>query len=498
MNRYVPQQYPDLASALHACVDGDEVVLDTSGAIPLPGILCAKEGITIRAAPGRKPVLDHTDARWASPQDGLRLATADNWTFRGLTFRDRMGISAAVSASGTGLVFEDCVFEGSKTSLRGNWSGTVRRCDFRQIQTLASSSSGAVRFESCRFVLCNVNGLLNLTGGDSSVEHCTFSRCVAGSSFLNLVSAAVVRANTALQCGAQLSTGMAIFEGRDVCSFNNAWESEADTLFSGDGVVADNIEVDPRHVHPVLDLRLRSDSPLIGAAPATEVELDRNAEAFLSPPSIGAHESARLGGVSVESLTSLLVSMTGGVPNNAACLNRESWRLSTAAGVRSAVAEVSEVEAGVFRLTLHPGLSAGQAYGLRLSPGGYGPDDEAFLPSAELVPGYRLRPYRNIAAVLNAMGAQFFALVGRPEATIARDVLPQDETIFVDSTRLFPPAGELVTREYWITYRWKTDGAFHGVRFRHPRLVAVPTGTRVVLDERGVVTGRRVGDSLIF
>ncbi|HRE87675.1 MAG TPA: right-handed parallel beta-helix repeat-containing protein [Myxococcota bacterium] len=491
MIRYVPQQYPDLASALHACVDGDEVVLDTSGAVPLPGILCTKEGITIRAAPGRRPVLDHTDARWASPQDGLRLATADNWTFRALTFRDRMGISAAVSASGAGLVFEDCAFEGSKTCLRGNWSGIVRRCDFRQIQTLASSSSGAVRFESCRFLLCDVNGLLNLTGDDSSVEHCTFSRCVAGSSFLNLVSAAVVRANTALLCRVQPSTGMAIFEGRDICTFNNAWESEADTLFGGAGVVADNIEVDPRHVHPVLDLRLRSDSPLIGAAPATDTELDRNGESFLSPPSIGAHESARLGEVIVESLTSLLVSTTGGVPNEAACLNRESWRLSTAAGIRSAVAEVAVVEPGVFRLTLHPGLSAGQAYSLRLSPRGYGADDEAFQPPAELVPSYRLRPYRNIAAVLNAMGAQFFALVGRPEATIVRDVLPQDETIFVDSTRRFPSSGELVTREYWIAYQAKTDGAFHGVSFRHPRLVAVPAGTRVVLDERSVVVGCR-------
>lgn len=493
MIRYVPQQYPDLASALHACVDGDEVVLDTSGAIPMAGLVCTKEGITVRAAPGRRPVLDHTDAAWASPKIGLRLQTADGWTFRGLTFRDRKGESGALSCSGDDLLIEDCFFEGSAACLRGTWSGVVRRCDFRRIQTSVSETSGAARFEACRFLLCDVLRLLELTGAMSSVEHCTLVRCVSGGGEVvgdNLVEAAVVRANTALQSRAQHPlTSKTLWLGRDICTFNNTWESEADTLFGGAGVVADNIEVDPRHVHPVLDLRLRSDSPLIGAAPATDTELDRNGESFLSPPSIGAHESARLGEVSAESLSSLLVSTTGGVPNEAACLYRESWRLSTAAGIRSAVAEVAVVEAGVFRLTLHPGLSAGQAYDLRLSPGGYGADDEAFLPPAELVPSYRLRPYRNIAAVLSAMGAQFFALVGRPEATIVRDVLPQDETIFVDSTRLFPPSGELVTREYWITYQSKTDGAFHGVSFRHPRLVAVPAGTRVVLDERGAMAG---------
>jgi hypothetical protein len=494
MIRYVPQQYPDLASALHASASGDEVVLDTSASIPLNGVQSALDNITVRAAPGRRPVLDHTEAYWASPMHGLRLGSADGWTFQGITFRDRRGASAAVFCNGDGLLFEDCTFEGSSACLRGNWSGVVRRCDFRRVQqSVATTTSAGVRFEACRFIACEVFELLTLPGDETAVEHCTLVRCTAGDEETidgaNLVEAEVVRANTALECRARdPESSRAIFRGTTVCTFNNAWQCDADALFAGDDVVADNMEVDPRHVHPLIDQRLLPDSGLIGAAVGTAVEFDRAGGAFLAPPSVGAHESARLGAITVESLTSIVAAVSGGVPDLAACLDRESWSLATPSGVRVAVMEVARVgETDALRLTLHPAMSAGQGYVLRLSPAGYGWNTAGFTPGSELFVPYPWRRYRNIAAVMNAIGIGLFRVGGRSEATIIRDFLPTDRTIFVDSTRDFPPAGTLVSRDYRMTYVSKTDGAFHGVIVLQPRIVAIPAGTRVVVDERRVV-----------
>ncbi len=477
--RYVPEQYPDFTTALLACVSGDEIVLNTSGAVPLLGLSASSlNNITVRAGTGRTPVLDHSDL--PSGGIGLTLGAADGWTFRGIRFRDRNGGSASLSCFGSDLTVEDCVFEGCDFALRGNWDGIVRRCDFRSVLQAVSTSSGEVRFESCRFFNCEVLELLALPAG--TVENCTMMRCRATN---GLVLAVRVCGCAAQECEAA-GVGDALLLGSTECSYNNAWLCTADTLFDG-GLVDSNTELDPLHVHPLLDLRPQPGSPLVAGCPSS-TELDRFGMAFLSPKAVGAHEAARLSTVSAESLTSVVVSFAGGVPDAEACLDREAWTLTTPTGVQVAVSEVAAFGPTGFRLTVHPSLSMGEPYTLRVAPADYGADEASFTPSTALPASpYPWRRYRNIAAVQNAVGRQFLALVGRADALLVRDFLPGERSIFVNSTLDFPSSGTLWLRDFRVSYISKTDGAFHGVAEEAYRLVAVPAGSRAVLDERSVI-----------
>ncbi len=489
MIRHVPEQYTDFASALMVAAEGDEIVLNTSTAVPLLGLTSGVNNITVRAGTGKTPVLDHSDL--PSGGIGLTLGTATGWLFQGIVFRDRNGGSASLSCQGA-MDIEDCVFEGCDFALRGNWAGTVSRTDFRSVlQYVSTTNEDGVRFEACRFISCEVVALLGLAGAGSIVENCTIMRCRAGNLVdldgEDLIAADVIRACTAQECQAlDPVSSRAIFNGATACANNNAWLCTADDLFAGAGL-SGNTEVDPQHVHPLMDLRLLPTSALVGGGGAATTTLDRFSMPFLVPPNVGAHESARIASVTSPSLTGLVVEVDGGIPDLEACLDRESWRIETEAGVRVAVLEVAQVDdEDAFTLTLHPEMSTGEEYTVRLSPGLYGYDEEAVTPDAD-PPDYPWRKYRNIAAVMNAVGLQLMKLVGRASAELASDFLPSDQTIFVNSTLNFPENGALWLRDFRITYTEKTDGAFHGVVSVLPRLVAVPAGTVIVSDDRAYV-----------
>ncbi len=487
MIRRVPEQYTDFASALMVCSSGDEIVLNVSTALPLLGLTSALINITVRAGTDKTPVLDHTDL--ASGGIGLTLGAATGWLFQGITFRDRNGGSSPLSCQGA-MDIEDCVFEGCDFALRGNWAGTVRRTDFRSVlQYVSTTNEDDVRFEACRFIACEVVALLGLAGAGSIVENCTLMRCRAGNLVdldgEDLISADTVRACTAQECQAlDPASSRAIFRGASACANNNAWLCTADDLFAGAGL-SGNTGVDPQHAHPLLDLRLLPGSALIGGGGAATTILDRLGMAFLVPPSVGAHESARIATVTAPSLTELVVEVDGGVPDAEACLDRESWWIETEAGVRVAVLEVVQ-DGETFTLTLHPEMSTGHEYTVSLSPSSYGTAEGAATPDAD-PPDYPWRKYRNIAAVMNAVGLQMQKLVGRAPAELVRDFLPDDQTIFVNSTLNFPENGALWLRDFRLTYTDKTDGALHGVVTDLPRLVAIPSGTAVVCDDRAYV-----------
>lgn len=489
---HVPEQYADFTSALMAASSGDEIVLNTSGALVLAGLTTALDDITVRAGTGFTPVLDHTLVEDGGI--GLTLGTATGWLFQGITFRDRLGGSAALSCQGS-MDLEDCIFEGCDFALRGNWQGTVSRCDFRHVlQYVATTEEDNVRFEACRFISCEVLGLLDLSGAGSVVENCTLIRCRTADgdpgddSGEDLVIADVVRANTAHSCQAMDPvSSRVIFRGVTSCTNNNAFNCTTDTdLFASPGTLADNTTVDPQHVHLLLDQRLLPTSPLIGAGGSATTTSDRNGSSFLSPPSIGAYESARIDTVTAPTIDTLLVTVDGGVPDAEACAGRESWWISTDDGVRVAVETVDPSGEDGFLLTLHPAMSKGSAYTVRLSPADYGYDEASVTPEADQ-PDYPLRPYRNVGALMNALGQQVKRLAGRSEATLVRDFLPTDRTIFVDSTLDFPDSGTIFVRDFVFTYERKTDGAFHGIESSMPRLVALPALTLVTLDERAYI-----------
>ncbi len=497
--RYVPEQYQDFTSALLACVSGDEIVLNTSTALLLPGLTSGLDNITVSAGPGKRPVLDHS----ILPDGGigLTLGVATGWLFQGVTFRDRNGGSASLSCQGA-MDIEDCVFEGCDFALRGNWAGTVKRTDFRHVlQYVATTSEDNVRFESCRFIACEVRALLLLEGEGSSVEHCTLIRCRSGSvdyeDGLDLIAADTVLACTAQDCQAlDPESTRYIFHGASSVTRCNAWQCTVDDVaFASEGTLANNTTVDPLHVHPLLDLRLLPDSPLIGVVSSGTATLDRHGMTFFGTSSVGAHESVQIGVATVPALDRVLVGVgIGGAPEPALCLDRESWRIETSTGIQVAVASVTEIDQGeglslylrMFELELHPTMSPWQTYTVRLSPGLYGYDEDTFVPEVAPIP-YARRKYRNLAAVENAVGLQFKKLIGRPQVTLVRDFLPTDATMFVDSTLDIPSIGRLFGRDFLVSFTSRTDGALHGITTDLPRLVAIPAGAIFVLDERSVI-----------
>lgn len=497
--RYVPEQYQDFASALLACVNGDEIVLNTSTALLLPGLTSSLTDITVRAGPGKRPVLDHS----ILPDGGigLTLGVATGWLFQGVVFRDRNGGSASLSCQGA-MDVEDCVFEGCDFALRGNWAGTVKRTDFRHVlQYVATTSEDNVRFESCRFIACEVRALLLLEGEGSAVEHCTLIRCRSGSADyedgLDLIAADTVLACTAQDCQAlDPESTRYIFHGASSVTRCNAWQCTVDDVaFASEGTLSDNTTVDPLHVHPLLDLRLLPASPLIGVVSGATATLDRNGMAFFGPSSVGAHESVQIGVAVVPALDRMLVGVgVGGAPDLAACLDRESWRIETSTGIQVAVVGVTDIDQGeglsfylkMFELELHPAMSPWQEYTVRFSPSLYGFDEDTFTPEIDPIP-YARRKYRNLAAVKNATGIQFRKLMGRPQVTLVRDFMPTDATIFVESTLDIPASGVLLGRDFLIRFGSRTDGALHEIETDLPRLVAIPAGTVFVLNERAVI-----------
>lgn len=494
--RLVPDDYPDLATALLASEQGDTVVLNTSGIVPLVTLdLSALDGIAIFAGEGRSPVLDHSGLS----EDAVGLTIGAGWTLDGLRFRDRNNRSTALECNAT-LTISNCEFEGCRQAIAGDWSGTVARSSFRHTSGVANTAGVNARIEACALTYCvGVDGaiLVNLTDVTSSAESLTLIRCMTGDETTNvglgIVSAGIVRGVTAQGCKLlsppAIGDPPSLLYGISICARNNAFECEAGALFGGADVVSNNTEVDPQHVALLTDLRLLPTSPLIGAGVGVTTESDRNGVAFLSSPSIGAHESARLGTVVAAARDVISAGVTGGIPDLTACLDRESWRVTTADGVRVAVRNVVKIEGeDRFAIFVHPDMSPAIDYTLRLSPPGYG-WDEATFTAVSSVAAYPWRPYRNIAAVMNGPGDELHDLLGPIDAVLAYDFEPGDVTVFVESTLDWYESGAFWTDDgRRFTYTSKTDGALHGVAPADlvPLLTAYPSGTRITLDLRSL------------
>lgn len=193
--RYIPEDYPDLVTALIASASGDTIVLDTSAALPTHDYTCALDNITIEAADGRVPVLDHTGATTA----GLTI-TGDNWTLTGITLRNRVagsGGSALILNGTTGHNFVACTFEGSVRALNGEasgFTGNVYRCQFRHISVSAINTALAVNVDSCLFLRCRGSSVEIDTG---NFVNCTLVGC-GGSG--TVAYAAVIKNCTAQDC----------------------------------------------------------------------------------------------------------------------------------------------------------------------------------------------------------------------------------------------------------------------------------------------------------
>lgn len=496
--RYVPEQYVDLATALLASSHGDTIVLDTSGFLTLTSMdFSSLNGITVRAAPGRYPVLDHSSL--GPDQDGLLVG--NGWFFRGVTFRDRNGRSNAirVATSGHSIATIDCVFEGCRIAIAGSWSGVVTMCTFRHVSHVATTTQPGVSFTSSLLLMCRgigSQGLVSL-GPGSSIRNVTAFRCVTGDTVLHFggshLLADVVHGVTLSECRLLNPPGLGetvpvLVRGRVECSNNNAWSCVAPQLFATDpgGVLSGNTTVNPLHVAPPSDMRLRPDSPLIGAAIAAPTH-DRHGMAYLTPPSVGAHESARLGVTVANGLGVISASVVGGIPDLEACLSPESWLVETDVGVRVTVREVVKVEGeDRFLLSVHPEMSTGVPYKVTLRPSLYGYDEASFTPSAP-VPSYTLPEYRNVAVVMNAFGSELRELYGPIFAVLSYDVAPNATTWLVESTLDWEDSGVFWTPDgRRFSYSSKTDGALHRVApvDSIPMLVGVPAGTRICMDDR--------------
>lgn len=475
---YIPNDFPDLGTALLNASDGDNIVFTNSAAYSTAALTSSLVGIAISAQDGRRPVIDHTLS-----SGGAIVVTGAGWSFQGLTFRstvDGLG-GSALNLTGYGFEITDCVFEGSPSAMAGDWAGTVQSCQFRHIGTYVSQSSLAVYYRACEFLRMDVNRVINGAAA-TVVDNCTFIACVATN---DIVEALTIRNCTAQGCRANLIDGR-IFEATGNVTKCNAFECTAFANFTAGGTASGNTTVDPMHVNLYTDLRLLPASTLIrNGTNLSDAATDYNGAAFQDPPSIGACESIVIASATATSATTLNVVLTGTYIETEV-EDRDAWTLTAGTmGAQVAVASIVWTSgSSTAALTTWPAMSPGVTYTVQVQFGGYGYDTADFTPSASYETTDTIGPYRYVAAISNAFGRQFFNLAGIPQTELHEDFEIGAETVLVKSTLYFPDTGALWVAGIRFTYTSKTDGAFHGVATSTQRIVAIPEGTLAVADVR--------------
>ena len=484
--RYVPEQYPDFATALAACSSGDTIVLDTSEAMPMADLVATLDTITIEAGTGKTPVLDHTLASTV----GLTVI-GTQWTFTGIRFRSTLAGQGgyALSLDGyTAHTFTDCVWEGSPGCFAGDWGGAVQSCEFRHITGSVSTSNETCTFYSCAFIRCDAQRLIQAS--DTACVNCTLVQCRVTNSIFNCD---IVKNCTAQQCDANAGTGY-IFRGVSSCTHNNAYQCTALANFAG--VTSSNTTVDPQHVDLGTDFRLLPTSPLIGAGTASGApSVDFNGIAYLTPISVGAYESVRsaFAATFVDVNTLQFIQKGGQTYEDIAATYR--WTFwSTQNGVQNATLAVGTYDPGggkipgePVELTLTPGVSPGIDYVMTTTSGTYGYAETTVTADPGLDYPAEVGAYRNISAIANAWGRQLLATAGIAQTFVAVDFEPADSDLFVESTLGFASSGALFIDGLRFEYTSKTDAAFHGVTCLVPRVTAINAKTAVVFDERSFV-----------
>lgn len=479
---YVPNQYPDLVTALMASANGDTIVLDTSVTQYINGYTKTADTITIQAADGRTPVLDHTDTLASA---GLTVI-GNSWTFRGLTIRNRReggGNYALLLDGGTGHAVEDCIFEGQRSCFAGTWSGTITRTQFRSCGWLDEDgildgtivdSANTVTLTACEFIRCRLDTIA--TGTAITFNGCTLIQSRAR---LSLMSGTTLRNCTAQLCEA----GAYIFNATTDGSYLNAFECTGSSgNFNGAGT--NRTTVDPQHVNLTTDLRLLPGSPLIRAGATPAPTTDYNGAAYQSPPSIGSHESIVIASADATDSTTLVVELTGDYVQ-ADVESVASWTITTPFGVQCAVLSVEyDTNEDTATLTLWPGMSPGADYMVTAAWGCYGSAEAEYTVADDVVSEEPPAPYRYVAAIMNGIGAQIDQMVRPGETLLAFDFNPGDPIAYLtQSTVRFTPWGAFWCGQVRFTYTGKTDAALHGVSTTTQRITAIPAGQRVVLDE---------------
>jgi hypothetical protein len=470
--RYVPEQYPDLITALLASNSGDTIVLDTSQAILTGGYTTALDDITVRAGHDFTPVIDVS-----APAYGLHI-TGDNWTFSGVTVRSNAGVesSMALAMEGTGHLFEDCVFEGC-FSVFGNypWSGSVQRCEFRNIRDGVTTTTGTVVFGGCLFYHCHGGFHVVTTGG--SVDNCTMIECHAGSSgFL----VADIRSNNFWKCTADVRMS----NGTNTNQSNNAWLCTAGLALFGHST-GNNYSFDPVFVDSSeADFRVQATSPLV-AIGEFETISGHNAEPFFDPPTIGAYEAFQVGSDDVVSETVIEVTLTQVVGDRA--LEVEAWSFTSDTGVIVDVTSVERLGDLTYRLTVYPGLSPGQTYLVHCEVGGYPSAPFEFTVVDGLAVATELKRYRYLGSIMNAVGEYLDELAGHGECELRLPIAAGDEVAHVDSTLKMPPNGAFWAGGVRFAYTAKTDAALIGLTEVLPRVEFISAGARVTADERAYI-----------
>lgn len=484
---YVPEDYPDLVTALIAASNGDTVVLDTSEALALNDYVSALDGITVRAAEGKFPVLDHTYALGS----GLVL-TGDDWTFEGLRFRSTSptSVSAALTLAGTGYAITSCVFEGSKYAITGNWAGTVQSCQFRHITDTVAQTTGVCAFIACVFVRNDVTRVIS--GANITIDNATLIQCRATA---DIFSVATIRNCTAQACSANLASGY-IFEATGNVTSCNAYDCTAFGLVNAGGSETGTTTVDPQHVNLATDFRLLPTSPLVGGGQGAFVTTDYNGNAFLSPISVGAYETLRLDTYGQFHDVNTLWIGAYGAQTAEEVAETYTWEFASATGVQVAALAVEVLilsGGGVWpggapvQITLWPSVSPGSAYVATARSGTYGYGQATVTASAGLDYPEVVPDYRNVAAVANSLGWQLYALAGISETVLVVPLEVGDTTAFVESTLGFADSGVLYVEGRKIAYASKTAAAFHGLVEELPRVTAIGAQTVVTFDEAAYV-----------
>lgn len=278
-----------------------------------------------------------------------------------------------------------------------------------------------------------------------------------------------------------------IFYGATSVTYCNAFDCTATNGVFAGGSTSNTTTVDPLHVNLYTDVRLLPASPLIRAGTAgNAAETDYYGAAFQAPPTIGASESIVIASANATAADTVAVALTGAYVE-ADIEDRDHWTVAPSAdnGALVTPASVSwDSGTSTATLTLWPPMSPGVGYTVTADFGGYGYDTAAFTPSSAYDTTDPVGPYRYVAAIMNALGRQFFDLAGTPETNTAEDIAVGASTVLVNSTLYFPDAGAFWAEGIPFTYTSKTDGAFHGVETSTQRITAIPSGALVVADER--------------
>ena len=473
---YIPEDFPDLPTALLAMSDGDTLVFHTSAAVQTNDITTALNFITLRAGEGYTPALDFTDAA----AHGLEL-TGNGWAIEGVTFRSRDGGggSALILTSTTGHTLTGLAFEGCATGISGG-TFTLSQSTFRRVSTACISTPAAAIVEACLFLY--TTGIA-VSAALANVRNCTLVGCTSAT---HVVNAAEVNNNTAQACAANVGTGY-IFRATGDVTHCNAFGCTGLGNFNAGGTASNNTTVDPLHVNLYTDVRLLPASPLIRAGTAgNAAETDYYGAAFQAPPTIGASESIVIASANATAADTVAVVLTGTYVE-ADVEAPASWTLSNDANGLAVTVLTVVYATGTATLTTWPAMSPGVLYTVTAEWGGYGYDTATFTPSSAYVTGPVTDDYRNVAAVANALGQALYRAAGTAECVLAYELAVDAVTAYVDTTLGFADEGVLYIQSRRFTYASKTDAAFHGLAEALPRVDVIGAGTAVYFDEAGFV-----------